>query len=134
MRYKESTRRFRFVAAVTCFIAVCLFASVSFAQALHAVPKTPSGWKKTTAGKKATVFSKTGLKKGRSQTVKFYQRQVLETDQSLEMWLTARMATGKAPIKGKWSDDPVVVRQTGNLIEGTRHFTALGSKLSLIHI
>ena len=128
MRFQNITSRFRFVAAVTCFVVICLFASASFAQSLHLSPTTPHGWKKTTAGKTATVFWKTGLDKDQVLTVKFYQRQVLETGQSLEMWLTARMANGKAPMGGKWADEPTVIRQTANMIEATRPFTNNGKK------
>ena len=122
------TRRCQFVVALTCFVATFVVASVSLAESLHPVPKTPNGWEKKTVGRKATVFSKKDLKNDKTLTVKFYQRQVLDTGQSIQRWLTTRMATGKAPMKGKWSDAPVVVRQTGNIIQGTRHFTALGKK------
>ena len=122
------TRRCQFVVALTCFVATFVVASVSLAESLHPVPKTPNGWEKKTVGRTATVFSKNDLKNDKTLTVKFYQRQVLDTGQSIQQWLTARMATGKAPMKGKWSDAPVVVRQTGNIIEGTRNFTAQGKK------
>ena len=125
---QEFPRRFLFVCVLICLVQTCVFTSVLFAQSLHTVPNTPSGWKKTTAGRTATVFSKMGLKKGQSLTVKFYQRQVLDTEQSIQGWLKIRMSTGKAPLSGKWSGAPTVVRQTGNMIEGTRHFEAVGKK------
>ena len=128
MIFKKFTRRCQCMVALTYFVVIGVLASVSFAQSLHSVPSTPKGWKKATAGRKATVFSKTDPKTDQSPTVKFYQRQVLNTGQSIQQWLTARMATGKAPMKGKWSDDPVIVRQTGNMTEGTRHFTTRGKK------
>ena len=78
------TRRCQLVVALAYFVATIVFTSVSFAESLHPVPKTPSGWKKTTAGRKATIFTKTSLKNDKTLTVKFYQRQVLDTGQSIQ--------------------------------------------------
>ena len=67
------------------------------AQSLQPTPDTPKGWKRTTEGRKATVFTKTGLQRGDSLVVKFYQRKVLETNQSLEQWVNQRFVLGNAP-------------------------------------
>jgi len=102
------------------------------AQRLHSVPQTPDGWKKSTElRKRATAFKKTGLKKDEILAVKFYQRKPLEPKQDLEQWLTFRLATGKPPLSGKWTGPPEVIRQTGNIVEGSRAFELDGNTHSI---
>ena len=98
------------------------------AQSLQPTPDTPKGWKRTTEGRKATVFTKTGLQRGDSLVVKFYQRKVLETNQSLEQWVNQRFVLGNAPNNGVWVNGPKVIRQTGNMTEGWRDFEVGGKK------
>ena len=99
------------------------------AQTLQPAPKTPDGWKKSSDRRKgATVFTKSDLKSDQMLVVKFYQRKPLESKQNLEQWLNFRLASGKPPLGGKWTSPTKVVRQTGNMIEGSREFEHDGEK------
>ena len=107
-------------------------AETLIAQRLHEAPKAPDGWEKSLESRNGrTVFTKSDLKEGESLVVKFYQRKPLETNQSLEHWVQHRLISGNPPIGGKWSSLPEVVRQTGNLVNGTRAFEVNGKKYRL---
>ncbi len=121
--------RFRFALVVGVAVVVGIGSACSaHAEKLHAAPKTPAGWKKSTESKQLrTVFTKSGLKKDETLIVKFYQRKPLQTNQNLVQWMDYRLATSQPPMDGKWTSDAKVIRQTGNLVEGTREF-GVGSK------
>ena len=123
--------RFRFVFVVG--VALCIgSACQAHGQSLHPAPKAPSGWKKSTEPKQLrTVFTKSDLKKDETLIVKFYQRTPLETNQNLVQWMNYRLATGQAPLDGKWISNPKVIRQTGNLVEGSREFSVGNKKYML---
>lgn len=113
-----------FISAVS--VACCvLCSSVGNTQKLDVVPATPNGWEKSVDRRlSASVFTKLELEKDETLVVKFFQRKPLETNQNLEQWLSHRLVTSKVPLSGQWTSPPVVVRQTGNMIEGTREFKA----------
>lgn len=118
-------------------VVACFFASIAIsplitkatAQSLP-VPMAPSGWsKKNVNGKRPNVsFTKKGLSSPDYLAVKYYERDVL-VDEGLSEWISKRLATGKAPLKGIWTS-PIqnLTRQTANLYTGERRFRVEGEE------
>jgi hypothetical protein len=136
MKSKTSPIKFAFkktlaIGAMTIAFLACHLSDHAWGQSLNPAPATPSGWKKTTVARNATVFSKSDLKRNETLTVKYFQRTVLDSNQSLELWMTQRMTSGKAPLGGEWTGLPTITRQTGNMIEGRRDFK-VGDKKHLL--
>ena len=72
------------------------------AQSLDPVPKTPSGWEKSTdRHQQATAFKKSDLDSEETLIVKYYQRKPLDLKQEIEQWLDFRLTTGRPPLGGK---------------------------------
>lgn len=124
------TDRIRFVVFLLAIICGC--SGQLAAQRLHRAPKAPDGWEKSLESRNGrTVFTKSDLEEGEELVVKFYQRKPLETKQSLEQWLQHRMISSDPPLGGQWTSPLEVVRQTGNMVNGTRDFKAGGTGYQL---
>ena len=115
--------------SIASLTIICSGNNRLFSQALQPVPKTPDGWEKSTdRSQRATAFTMSDLDAEETLVVKFYQREPLDLKQGIEQWLDFRMTTGRPPLGGKWIKPAEIVRQSGNMADGSREFEVDGKK------
>ena len=119
------------VVVFSLWIGLC-FTTDLFAQS-NPVPKTPTGWKKSSEkGTRLRVaYTKKELGSPEYLVVKLYDRELL-INESLGQWLQRRLVEGKAPLKGKWTG-PIqnLNRRTRNMYTAEREFEVNGKKHSI---